>query len=96
MECLEKEGRKQLFVEHFRSNLDWQTWEWLSKKEGQFVYVPQRLMCHRIHEDSETTATIKDNQRNCEDYEMFCKFWPKCIAKWLSRWYGKSEDDNQV
>ena len=95
-EYLKEEGREELFLEHFRSNLDWQTWEWLSRKEGAFVYVPKRLMCHRIHEDSETTATIKDHQRKCEDYEMFCKFWPKSIAKCITGWYGKSEDDNQV
>ena len=89
-------GEKELFHEHFRSNLDWETWEWLSRQEGAFLYIPKKLMAHRIHADSETTATIKDNQRQQEDYEMFCKFWPKCIAKRITRWYGKSEEDNEV
>ena len=93
---LEQEGRKELFHTHFRSNLDWQTWEWLSRKKGAFVYLPKIRMAHRIHEESETSATIRDRQRQAEDYEMFCEFWPKCIAKMLTGCYGMSEDDNQV
>ena len=93
---LEKQGRGELFVPHFRSNLDWETWEQLSREKGGFCYLPRPLMAHRIHEGSETTATIQDHQRKGEDYEMFQKFWPKTIAKVLCGWYQKSEEGNQV
>ena len=93
---LEAEGRTELFLTHFRSNLDWQTWEWLSRRKGAFLYLPRKRMAHRIHEESETSATIRDQQRRQEDYEMFCEFWPKCIAKMLTGCYGRSEEDNQV
>ena len=96
MELLAQEGRNELFQAHFRSNLDWQTWEWLSRKQGAFLYLPKKYMAHRIHEESETSATIRERQRKGEDYEMFCEFWPKCIAKMLTGCYGMSEDDNQV
>lgn len=91
---MKQDGRQQLFQKHFRSNVDWETWEWLSRKEGRFVYLPNSLMAHRIHEESETTATIQDRQRGKEDYEMFCKFWPRWIAKLLTGAYSESEKGN--
>ncbi len=87
---------KQPFKAHFRSNIDWQTWERFSRKKGEFVFVNKSLMCHRIHEDSETSAVIGDNMRGAEDYEMFCKFWPKWIAKRLTGAYAASEESNEV
>jgi hypothetical protein len=93
---MEEKGREVLFHKHFRSNLDWETWEWLSRNEGSFVFVPKILMSHRIHEDSETSATIRDNERGNEDYEMFCKFWPRWISKLITRAYSTSENSNEV
>lgn len=95
-ELLSKEEKSQLFLEHFRSNLDWETLEWLSCQEGSFVYIPEVLMSHRIHAGSETTAAIHDNQRTQEDYEMFCKFWPKWIAKVITGVYSESEKSNEL
>ena len=95
-DLLKKENKSELFREHFRSNLDWETWEWLSKKDGGFVYINKLLMSHRIHEESETSATIMENKRKNEDYEMFCQFWPVGIAKLLSGVYGESERSNKV
>lgn len=51
-------------------------------------------MCHRIHEDSETSNTISDNTRTKEDYMMFKLFWPNGLAKCLNRFYKKSQDTN--
>lgn len=93
---MSRDNRQQLFQKHFRSNVDWETWEWLSRKDGSFVYVPEPLMAHRIHADSETTATIEDHQRSGEDYAMFAKFWPKWIARLLTGAYSESEKGNVV
>ena len=42
------------------------------RKKGSFVYVPEILMLHRIHEDSETTKQLEaDGQRFQEDYAIF-------------------------
>lgn len=95
-EYLSQIGQKELFRTHFRSNLDWETWELLSHCPGSFLYVKQPLMAHRIHEESETSATIADRERGAEDYEMFQKFWPKWLARRLSGWYGASEKSNMV
>ncbi len=47
-------------------------------------------MGHRIHEESETSATINETGRYDEDLEMFRKFWPDFIAKRLcKKWFIK-------
>lgn len=87
---------EQIFHVHFRSNVDWETWEVISKIKGKFIYIPQILVYHRIHEESETSAIIGDNQRSKEDFEMFSKFWPKSIARLLTKIYANSEKSNQL
>ena len=53
-------------------------------------------MGHRIHNESETTAAIGDNKRTKEEFEMFCKFWPKSIARIILKQYAKSQKFNQL
>lgn len=86
----------KIFESYFLSNVDWQTWENISKMEGAFVYVPRVLMYHRIHENSTTTAIIADNDRSKEDYEMLCKFWPKWIARIIEHFYKQGEKSNEI
>ena len=60
------------------------------------IYINEPLMCHRIHEESATTAIIHDNARVQENYIMYCKFWPKPIAKLINHFYTKSEKSNEI
>lgn len=86
-----------VFESEFRSNLDWEEWEKLSKEKGEFVYSAKRLTFHRVHEGSETSNTINNgNIRAKEDYAMFLKFWPKWFAKFIMHFYIKSEKLNEV
>ncbi len=85
-----------IFETKYRSDVDWQAWEKISRLKGDFVFVPKILMSHRIHEESATTAIIKDNDRTREDMEMFRKFWPKYVAKVLEHFYRKGEDSNTL
>lgn len=86
-----------VFISEFRSNLDWEEWEKLSREKGEFVYSTTRTTCHRVHEDSETSNTIREgNIRAKEDYAMFLKFWPSWFAKLLMRFYIKGEKLNEV
>ncbi len=87
---------EELFVPGYRSDIDWQAWERLSKFNGEFVYCHDVLMSHRIHADSATTAIIADNDRSKEDFEMFCKFWPKWFARILEHFYRKGEKQNGI
>lgn len=87
---------KKIFSSGYRSNVDWQAWEMISRLRGAFVYCNEILMYHRIHEASATTEIIADNDRTKEDFAMFCKFWPKWIAGIIERFYRKSEDSNRL
>lgn len=84
------------FTNDYLSDVDWQQWEIQSRKKGSFVYNKQPLMCHRIHEESATTEIIGDSKRSKEDFDMFCKFWPRCIAKMITKLYSKSEKSNDI
>ena len=87
---------KQVFKIGFRAAEDWQAWEEISKLKGDFLYCNKILMYHRIHNQSETSAIISDTGRSVEDYQMFCKFWPKWIAKVLVKVYSISEQSNEL
>ena len=87
---------RPIFRDGFRSCEDWEAWEKISRMKGDFLYVPEPLMYHRIHEESATTAIIQDNARVEENYMMYCKFWPKPIAKFINKFYTKSEDSNSL
>lgn len=93
--CLENVERP-VFQHNFYSCEDWEAWEKLSKLKGAFVYVPEYLMCHRIHEESATSEIIADNRRVEENYVMYCKFWPKWIAQLINQFYTKAEKSNQL
>ena len=87
---------ENLFEAFYRVSLDWAAWERLSRMEGSFVYVPEILMLHRIHRDSETTRQIGNSGRSTEDLKMYEKFWPKKIAQILEYFYHSSEDSNHI
>lgn len=84
------------FIYGYKSNVDWQAWEILSKQKGNFAYINKALMGHRIHSESETSRVIGESARSGEDFEMFSKFWIKPIAKMLTKFYANSEKSNQV
>lgn len=85
-----------VFSIHFRSDEDWEAWEKISKLKGEFLYDSSIQMGHRIHEGSETSVILGDKARVREDYEMFCKFWPKWMAKILVKFYAQSEKSNKM
>ena len=77
-------------------NVDWQAWEKLSRQPGKFIFISQLLMGHRIHDESETSKTLKDDRRSTEDFTVYRRFWPTWIAKRLTRAYKASEKSNQI
>lgn len=80
---------------HLKCDVDWYAWEKLSHLKGSFIYIKDKLMGHRIHDESTTTEIIKENIRTQEDLEMFQKFWPKWIAKKINNIYKSSEKNNE-
>lgn len=85
------------FLTDLKSNLDWATWEALSRLEGSFVYDSKSiLMYHRIHNESTTTKLIVNHQRRGEDIQVLSLFWPKPVAKLIELIYAKGEKSNEL
>ena len=87
---------KQIFSSDYKCNVDWFAWEKLSKINGRFIYIKDKLMGHRISESSTTTDIIREGIRTKEDYDMYLKFWPKWIAGILTKTYKNSEKSNEL
>lgn len=83
-----------VFQKGMKGGLDWQAWERISRLDGAFLYDPEILMYHRIHEGSETSSLIRDDTRAAEDLFMYEQFWPKPIARLLNRGYAAGRDSN--
>lgn len=87
---------KKPYIDGMKSNLDWYTWYEYSKLDNPFGYVDKEIMCHRIHDESETSNLIGNNVRLEEDYKMFREFWPKPIAKLLMHFYKDAVKTNKT
>lgn len=87
---------QDIFKSHYQCDCDWHAWEKLSKKKGAFTFIPKPLMGHRISESSTTSTIINNGIRTKEDYEIFRRFWPKPIAKCLTKIYQHSEKSNNL
>ena len=84
------------FDTQYVNGCDYKTWAALANKEGMFLYVPEKLMAHRIHAESATTKNVADGTRKQEDLEIMCGFWPKWVAKQIHRLYVNGEKSNMV
>ena len=82
------------FREDMNSNIDWGTWLDFANKKGSFIYLNEILTFHRVHSESATTKCIDSNKRVQEDYEMFCRMWPKWFAKFIMIFYKHAQDAN--
>ena len=80
--------------ELFRSNIDWDLTERLSRRDGYFIFVPKVAMAHRIHEGSTTNGLIRDTGRGKEDLEMLMRFWPRRVAYAIAGIYSRAEAEN--
>ena len=84
------------FRNNMDSNIDWQAWEELSKRKGEFVYIPVSSMEHRIHPDSATSSVLKDDRRKAEDMAVLEKFWGRRMAAFVEHFYSNSEKSNKL
>jgi len=84
------------FVTDMKTDMDWEAWYRLAKEPGEFIYIKDRLIGHRIHEGSETSGGIESGARSAEDLEMYKRYWPDGIARILHRFYEKGLDSNKT
>jgi len=91
--CVMKELPDQVFREEYRASMDWDLWERLSKKTGEFVYIKDVLLYHRMDKDNTTAKILKEtNDRYNEELEIMSRFWPAWMAKIIMIAYSRSAD----
>lgn len=89
--CVKREMPEEIFREAYKASMDWDLWERLSKQKGSFVYVKDVLLYHRMNDENQTVNLLNTTNARCEDeYEIFCRFWPKPIAKLIMKFYSKA------
>lgn len=80
-------GNVNLFHSDLRFSLDWDTYWELTDVKGRFFFDKSPLTYFRIHQLSTTMLCIEDDSREKEDYIMFYKMWPWCIANFIMHFY---------
>jgi hypothetical protein len=83
-----------IFDVRYKNSCDWVAWINIRNLKGDFIFVPKLLMGHRIHEESETTAQIENNNRSKEDLQIMETLMPKGFAKIIHAFYIKGQDSN--
>jgi glycosyltransferase involved in cell wall biosynthesis len=91
---VQKNVPEKKFEADMKCDIDWYAWEKLSREKGRFIFIKDKIMGHRINEETTTTQIINEGIRTKEDLVIFKKFWPTPIAKFLNKFYKKSEDNN--
>jgi len=76
--------------------LDWYAWYQLAQREGRFCYINKKLVGHRIHLESETSAQIVAGKRKMEEQWIFDQIWGKGPAKIISWIYRLGYADNKI
>ncbi|MGF2159040.1 glycosyltransferase [Enterococcus avium] len=82
------------FDESLKMTLDWDAWERIMCRKGTIHYIANKLMYHRIHEESETTANTNDHTREKEEFAMYCRYWGEGIAKLIMKFYVLNQKSN--
>ena len=89
--CVKKEMPDEIFREKYKASMDWDLWERLSKQERSFVYVKEVLLYHGMNDENQTVNLLNTTNARYEDeYEIFCRFWPKPIAKLIMKFYSRA------
>lgn len=81
-----------IFRVEYKASMDWDLWQRLAEEQGSFVYVNEILLKHRMNDENQTAKLIKTtNAREHDEYEIYCRYWPKWFAKLLMHFYGKAD-----
>lgn len=83
------------FSTDFSINLDWDAWLKFADMQGSFAFAKQKLVKHRVHADSETSAGLRAGIRQSEDLKLFNRVWPSFLAKSISKVYALSYSSNK-
>ena len=81
-----------LFDSKYSFVLDWDALYKLAEKEGRWVLVEKPLIMYRVHKDSATGESLKNDTRAMEESIMFERLLPKKTADIVKKLYKKSYD----
>ncbi|GHU66520.1 glycosyl transferase [Clostridia bacterium] len=84
------------FIPDWHNSHDWEAAIRIAGEPGDFLYIPDLLLGHRIYAESQTTNTIGSGIRRAEDFACFRHYWPTPIAKLILKQYAKAYDSNTV
>lgn len=93
---VKKNAGEEPFDTKYINSCDYKTKVDLAAKKGAFIYIPKQLLAHRIYPESATSKNLGENIRQKEDFEIFCEFWPKPIARMINKIYATSEKSNEL
>lgn len=85
-----------IFDTTYKNSCDYKTFVDLAREKGRFVYIPEKLVGHRIYEESATTLNLAEDIRKKEDAEILETLWPRPIAKAINSVYALSEKSNDL
>ena len=85
-----------IFDTHYKDSCDYKTWVDLAFVDGRFVYVPDKLIGHRIYPESATSKNLGEGIRKVENEEIFSLLWPKPISRIVNAAYVRSEKSNEL
>lgn len=80
-------GNSNIFQSELRYSLDWDTYFRIAELPGRFFFDKTVLTYFRIHLLSTSMLCIDNDTREKEDYMMFYKMWPHCIADFIMHFY---------
>lgn len=87
--CVRDKMPEPVFLEKYKASMDWDLWERLSREKGSFVYISDVLLYHRMNDQNQTAKLLKTTNARYEDeFEIFCRFWPKWIARLIMKFYS--------
>lgn len=87
-----EEMPRQCFRKKYKASMDWDLWERLSNKKGEFLYVDKVLLYHRMNKENTTALLIEStNCRYQEELEILERFWSKKIARFIMKFYSKAQ-----
>ena len=84
------------FSSDFYCALDWYAWYQLSQSEGAFLFINKKLVQHRIHNESATTANLDTGVRQQEERKILNMIWGITIGNFISRLYSLGHKSNLV
>lgn len=84
------------FIPDWHNSHDWEYVIRIAPEKGEFVYIRDLLLGHRIYLESQTTNTIGSGIREREDFECLRRYWPEPIARAILKQYAKSYKSNTL